>query len=156
MRQLLALIAILTLAACTTQTPLPTPFPTPMLALTQKEVEQWNFVNTVRDSVNRNINVHPAAKQAKVRFYDNTPAMLFNQGKGFILQFKIPETPADQEAAMMTVYMIVSAAVGKAYLQKLQLDGVEIIYYDEGEPTVGYTAVEPWGVDQILLVPVGE
>ncbi len=156
MKAVSLLLFVAIFAACTDPTPIPTAFPTPMPTLTQKEVEQWDFVNTVRDSVNRNINVHPAAKRSEVKFYDDTPAMLFDQGKGFILQFKISETPANQEAAMMTVYMIVSAAVSKAYLQGLQLDGVEIIYYDNGKPTVGYTAVEPWGIEQILLVPVGE
>jgi hypothetical protein len=40
------------------------------------------------------------------------------------------------------------------HLMQHGLDGVEIVYFDDGRPVVGFVATWPWGTEQILVVPV--
>lgn len=155
---LLALCLSACLAAPSQPTPYPTftpyptstPYPTPT-GLPADEA----LVQAVYTRIDEDEQMPAVGKEAVMSLFFQRPTFAFRENKGLVVQFSIPRYPTPLEAKL-AAYQLVEAAVKVAREQSVAVEGVEVVYFHQGEPWAALASKPPWGDDALFLVPIAD
>lgn len=159
---LLALFAAAILSACTSTAPTSAPqiaiptftrqAPTPSASVFPNEV----LVNEIYHRLDIDTTIPDAGRQATISLFMNRPTALFPNNQGLVLVYEVPTVPLTQEETTQIAIMLVGTAVGVAADIGVALSGVEVIFYTDATPFIGFRATPPWGLENIQAAPLAE
>ncbi len=162
------LLLSLILSGCTDSAllaPTFTPAPQPTLALIPTQApdrttgtETWDelFANTIYHRLEVDDTIPEPGQQATIRMIAGQPTALFPENRGLVLIFEVPAVPSSQEETTRTAVLLIGTAVSVAKDQEISLSGVEVIFYANTEPFIGFRAVPPWSAQDISVAPLAE
>jgi hypothetical protein len=156
MKPLITILATVILAACTTSTALP---PTPQTAtptLSSDLPPDEVFVNEIYHRLSVDDTISDAGRQATISLFMGRSTALFPDNQGLVLVFEVPTVPKNQEETTRAAVMLVGTAVSVATDMGVALSGVEVIFYTNSTPFIGFRATPPWGLKNIEAAPLAE
>ncbi|MCL4299043.1 MAG: hypothetical protein KJ077_25125 [Anaerolineae bacterium] len=158
MKPVLAIFAITVLLSCSTSRPVsnatppkvPTPIPSAVMPPDRA------FVNEVYHRLTVDDTIPDAGRQAIINLFMKKPTALFPDNTGLVLVYEIPTVPPTQEETTQAAVMLVGTAVGVAADLGIALSGVEVIFYTNTTPFIGFRAKPPWGLENVEAAPLAE
>lgn len=159
MKSLLALFATIFLLSCTSTVSTATP-PTRTVqtaASTSTVIPPDEvFVNEIYHRLSVDDIIPAAGRQATISLFSGRPTALFPDNQGLVLVYTVPTVPPSQEETTQVAVMLVGTAVGVAADLGVALSGVEVIFYANTEPFIGFRARPPWGLENVEAAPLAE
>ena len=112
------------------------------------------FVGVIYQRLDVDDTIPASARQAVISLYQNRPTALFPDNDGLVLIYEVPAVPGSQAETMQAAVMLIGTAVGVAGEHGVLLRGIEVIFYANTEPFIGFRAEPPWSVEDILAAPM--
>jgi hypothetical protein len=141
----------------------PAPQPTLTLILTQVPdettgTETWDevFANTIYHRLDVDDTIPEPGRQATIRMIAGQPTALVPENQGLVLIFEVPAVPFSQEETTRTAVLLIGTSVSVTKDQEISLSGIEVIFYTNLEPFIGFKAVPPWSAQDISIAPLAE
>ncbi len=131
-----------------TQTPLPAPTATSTPTLSPKQ----SFINILNDRIDRDINLHPTAKQTTANLIFNEAAVRFDASSGLILQFNMEKTSTNYQINSLAATQLIFTAFSAAKEQQLPLNGIEVVFFNQDQnPLLVFQSQPPWKYKDIQV-----
>lgn len=156
MKPLIAIFATIILAACTTSTALPLTPQAATRTLSADLPSDEAFMNEIYRRLSVDDTIPDAGRQARISLFMDRPTALFPDNQGSVLVFEVPTVPTSQEQTTQVAVMLIGTAVSVAADMGVGLGGVEVIFYANSAPFVGFRATPPWGLENIEAAPLAE
>jgi hypothetical protein len=114
------------------------------------------FVSAIYQRLEVDDTISEPGRQAAISMLARQPTALFPDNQGMVLIFEVPGVPVSQEATTKTAVLLIGTAVSVSKDQNVSLSGVEVIFYANSEPFIGFRAVPPWSAQDITVAPLAE
>lgn len=137
-----------------TPTPLPAPAATPTGVPAPAPDEA--FVGAIYHRLDVDDTIPPPGREATISLFWQRPTALFPENDGLVLVYEVPGVPAGQTDTTQAAMQLIGTAVGVADEQGVPLDGIEVIFYTDAQPFIGFRAAPPWSAQDIVAAPMAE
>lgn len=148
-------LMVLWLIGCAATPPSPTPTAIPPTDIPAPAPDEA-FVGAVYHRLDVDDTIPQPGREATISLFWQRPTALFPENDGLVVVYEVPRVPTSQGDTMQAAMQLIGTAVGVANEQGVSLGGVEVIFYAETQPFIGFRAVPPWSAQDILAAPMAE